>query len=110
MHVPLVQVSDVENPLSAHLVLNVQLEEQLIHAYGTHAVVLGNLCDGVTNLSKSLLKISSFFIDERSLCAHTHHYVFYVFLLSDTFPHPKERLFILHCKVSEGFRNGKWFV
>ena len=26
--------------------LNVQLEEQLIHAYGTHAVVLCNLCDG----------------------------------------------------------------
>ena len=46
MHVSLVQVRNVKNPLSAHLVLNVQLEEQLIHAYGSHAVVLGNLCDG----------------------------------------------------------------
>jgi hypothetical protein len=46
LHIPLVQIRDVENPLSAYLVLNVQLEEQLIHAYGTHAVVLGNLSDG----------------------------------------------------------------
>ena len=46
LHVPLVQVRDVENPLSAHLVLNVQLEEQLVHPYRTHAIVLGNLCDG----------------------------------------------------------------
>ena len=45
LHIPLVQERNVENPLSPHLVLNVQLEEQLVHPYWTHAVVLGNLCD-----------------------------------------------------------------
>ena len=46
LHIPLVQERNVENPLTAHLVLNVQLEEQLVHPYRTHAVVLGNLGDG----------------------------------------------------------------
>ena len=34
----------------------------------------------------------------------------YVLLLPDTFPHQKDRFFILHCKISESFRKCKWFA
>ena len=37
---------NVENPLTTHLVLNVQSEKQLVHSYGTHAVILCYLSDG----------------------------------------------------------------
>ena len=46
LHIALVEVRDVEYPLSAHLVLDVEFEQQLVKADGTVAVVLGDLGDG----------------------------------------------------------------
>ena len=41
LHIALVEVRNVEYPLSAHLVLDVEFEQQLVEADGTIAVVLG---------------------------------------------------------------------
>ena len=46
LHIALVEVRDVEYPLAAHLVLDVETEQQLVEADGTVAVVLGDLGDG----------------------------------------------------------------
>ena len=46
LHITLVEVRDVEYPLSAHLVLDVETEQQLVEADGTVAIVLGDLGDG----------------------------------------------------------------
>ena len=46
LHISLVEVRDVEYPLAAHLVLDVETEQQLVEADGTVAVVLGDLGDG----------------------------------------------------------------
>ena len=46
LHIALVEVRNVEYPLAAHLVLDVETEQQLVEADGTIAVVLGDLGDG----------------------------------------------------------------
>ena len=46
LHITFVEVRDVEYPLPAHLVLDVELEQQLVEADGAESVVLGDLGDG----------------------------------------------------------------
>ena len=46
LHIALVEVRDVEYPLAAHLVLDVEFEQQFVEADGAESVVLGDLGDG----------------------------------------------------------------
>ncbi len=46
LHIALVEVRDVEYPLSAHLVLDVETEQQFVETDGAESVVLGDLGDG----------------------------------------------------------------
>ena len=46
LHIALVEVWRVENPLTAHLVLYAETHQQVVEAHGGEAVVLCYLCDG----------------------------------------------------------------